>query len=408
MSTSWLFPTFCHISEYGENGYQNLHRMLAMSYPLNLWAPSSVLLRSPACKVPVNDFIGYVESGLIRVSGRQHWLTSSSWRSAHSWEGARWDGEVDGKLLSFCEEDKTKAVEQRRVIVAPDEMGWERADDYLDANPTEIDRWCKLARSKAGRTKIPAGTLQSALRQPNAAKPRTVAKAILRDAYNHGEAFAESGAETAFLLTPADRQFLKVLATAPSHGPASTGVSPSDARRPTPTVESLTKQMLDVLQHLDVHAPDRAKSGSLDRFLQGDGHRELVTWFSNLCQLLKDLPPSKLDGKVIAALRRDLRGARFISPLRGLIRHRDESFSGAAGLICALAGLVTDPIGPLTLAGFAFGVYRIGKGLCRQLGWVPTGYTGQQWPFSYTYDSEATKRLWRRLGYVLEEFEPGG
>lgn len=46
-----VLPTFCHVSELGALGYGNLHRMLAMSRPLNLWAPSSVLLRDPGCRV---------------------------------------------------------------------------------------------------------------------------------------------------------------------------------------------------------------------------------------------------------------------------------------------------------------------------------------------------------------------
>ena len=38
MTESGLFPTFCHIGEYDEAGYRMLHRMLAMSQPLILWA----------------------------------------------------------------------------------------------------------------------------------------------------------------------------------------------------------------------------------------------------------------------------------------------------------------------------------------------------------------------------------
>lgn len=40
MNEDSLFPTFCHIGEYDEAGYRMLHRMLAMSQPLILWAPT--------------------------------------------------------------------------------------------------------------------------------------------------------------------------------------------------------------------------------------------------------------------------------------------------------------------------------------------------------------------------------
>jgi len=38
------FPTFCHISEYRLQGYSSLHRMLACSRPLVLWAPAPLVL----------------------------------------------------------------------------------------------------------------------------------------------------------------------------------------------------------------------------------------------------------------------------------------------------------------------------------------------------------------------------
>jgi hypothetical protein len=78
-----VFPIFCHISEYREAGYQALHRMLAISQPLNLWAPSSAYSHSPVCKLPPKDFVRYVDDGLIRVFGREECLLDPEHRARH-------------------------------------------------------------------------------------------------------------------------------------------------------------------------------------------------------------------------------------------------------------------------------------------------------------------------------------
>jgi hypothetical protein len=69
-----LFPTFCHIGEYDEYGYQILHRMLAVSQPLILWAPTSPLLERGQCRIPPRNFLRHVEEGRIRVFAREQWL----------------------------------------------------------------------------------------------------------------------------------------------------------------------------------------------------------------------------------------------------------------------------------------------------------------------------------------------
>ena len=81
MTTDAAFPTFCHISEYNEAGYRLLHRMLAMSQPLILWAPTSAGLEHEQCRIPPPKFIRYVEEGRIRVFGREPWLTSRVFRA---------------------------------------------------------------------------------------------------------------------------------------------------------------------------------------------------------------------------------------------------------------------------------------------------------------------------------------
>jgi len=84
-----IFRTFCHISEYGDAGYANLHRLVAASSPLVLWAPSSARIASPVCRLGPTEFVKLVERRTIRVIGREDWIMNRAFRDGHRWLGAR-------------------------------------------------------------------------------------------------------------------------------------------------------------------------------------------------------------------------------------------------------------------------------------------------------------------------------
>src|SRR5262245_55075561 len=105
MEAASTLPTFCHISDLGTYGYSRLHRLISVSYPLILWSPSSVLLKSPDCRVSPRDFVKMIEDGIIRVTGRREWILSKSFRENHRWAGARWDPYVDGAIRAIYDND---------------------------------------------------------------------------------------------------------------------------------------------------------------------------------------------------------------------------------------------------------------------------------------------------------------
>ncbi|MGY2062219.1 hypothetical protein ACW9HQ_45700, partial [Nocardia gipuzkoensis] len=76
-----LFRTFCHINEYGCEGFEKLHQMVATSAPLVLWGPSSMLIDSPHCRLGRKEFLDLVECGSIRILARRKWLEGPSGRS---------------------------------------------------------------------------------------------------------------------------------------------------------------------------------------------------------------------------------------------------------------------------------------------------------------------------------------
>lgn len=414
MTEGSLFATFCHIGEYDEAGYRMLHRMLAMSQPLILWAPTSPQLEHEQCRIPPQAFLRYVQEGRIRVLAREQWLISRKFRDSRPYPGARWTESFDGELKKICEQDASRPVEQRRVAAAPTEGGWEWAEKYLADKPGQVARWNRLARSKAAASKVPAGTLQAAFRHAGD-DPAKLAQAILRDAYNHGDAIRLSGAEVPFLLSATDRRFLDILGETadPARRAANrrrgskAHVSPAAPSAEPPPIDEtsaeLAAQLLDVLRLLDIGAPGTRRSRDLDRFLRGDGHQQLVEWLSRMCSQLKQVDARNLDNAVITALQADLGGGKLARPLHDMIRQPVAASVGAVGLATTVMTYAIDPTGALSTAGFITAAVQVAEGLFRALGYIPASFTGPQWPFLYTYGSPAKKRQMAHLLNVLSE-----
>lgn len=409
MAADHSFPTFCHIGEYGESGYKHLHRMIAVSQPLNLWAPTSALLENPDCQVPPKHFLNYVQSGYIRVFGREDWLDSETFRNKHPFPGAAWNKDFDGKLRKMMKADESKPRPEQRVVAAQPESGMDRAEELLAENPGQISYW----NAPANQNKIPAGTLEAARRYAKG-DPERLAQSILRDAWNHGEASRDAEAEVRFLLTLRDRQFLDVLMEAASgvgheesgnqDKPAAVHATAS-ARRPVPRTIStkLTEQLLGLLDILDTSAPRRGLPGSLHKFLGGKGHKALVSWLNSMCEQYKYYNTKVLDNAVINELRADLSQAEFGKPLHDLVTDPGATSVGAIGLTCAIISSVVDPVNPVTIGGIFGAAYPVFAGSSRAIGLAPPSFNGPQWPFLYTYGRRARQRQFQHLLYVLRK-----
>jgi hypothetical protein len=50
----------------------------------------------------------------------------------------------------------------------------------------------------------------------------------------------------------------------------------------------------------------------------------------------------------------------------------------------------------------------VGKGLSRQLGFAPANFTGEQWPFLYTYSRRANRKSLKRMRHLLEQISAAG
>lgn len=393
-----LLPTFCHISDFGEYGYRRLHRMIAISRPLILWSPSSVMLRSTDCRVKPKDFLELVEMGAIQIAGREPWLTDKSFRNNHYWgEPARWDDEIDGEIKRIYDQDRYGGDRDRpRVVVAPEALGKDWAAKFLDKHPKQVDFWAGLLTEDRSAERIPAGTLNTIGKARW--EPREAVAYLLGSAYNHGHAAAAVGAEMDFLLKPADAEFMEVMSQARIDGAAD---RPAVAPRPAPpqTAQILAEQLIHILGRFD----DVRGRGGLLRFVRGDGHGELVSWFKTLSDLVKVTDRRELDGVLLHHLQAELRKGRH----RGLASMIDSPVAAAAGVTgAAISGVqaVQDP-DPVNLLGVAVSAFAIGSGLCQRLGWVSGSFTGVQWPYLYTYGRPGNRARQGRLLDVLANID---
>jgi len=399
------FSTFCHISQYGDQGYRELARMVAISR-LTLWAPSSYMLKSDASALTSTTFLDYLNAGKIRVIGRVEWLRDPDSRKDNPWPGAAWDQTIDGEIRRICDQDEGKPKSERHVVIAPPESGYGFADRYLAQHPEQVSQWAKTLRGKKSSLDIPGGTREAALRESH---PREAARRILRDAYNHGQAIAFSEADAPVLVQRKYTKFWNILRDAP---PLDVATDSDSAQEPMSApadhavdwkMGNLANQLLRILAEFDIHARNHSDADSLGRFIDSAGREDVMKWFQGICVLLRDTPPSQLDGILVKRLRQEIGDGRFPGFWEGIKENRDESAVGAAALIPAALGLIADPTGLIGILPLALAVYPLGKGLLRQMGYVPDRFNGLQWPFLYTYGTRPSRRQVKQLRYVLNE-----
>ncbi|OXM42790.1 hypothetical protein CFP75_41345 [Amycolatopsis alba DSM 44262] len=375
--------------------------MLAMSKPLNLWAPSGARFFTPGFCLTAKEFVTYVEEGYVRVLGREPWLLDPSFRGSERWPESKWFAEFDGPIKRICEEDQHLPPGERRVLACPPEKGWDWADEYLAKKPEDSDRWSRLSKVRNGHMLIPSQIRDRALAYGG--DNYLAARQILRDAHNHGQALVDSGAEVPFLLSETDVKYLNVIATTPCASNAIPVFTRTASDNPTKSMTAITAQLVELLQVLDIHAPSNGEGRRLSKFVHGEGHKLLVSWISSVCRLMRDTNPRAIDGTILNLLRDDLGRAEMTRPINELIRRKDEGAVGLVGMVSMIAGLITDPIGVATIGGVLAQVYPVGKGLSRQLGYAPANFTGEQWPFLYTYSRRANRKSLKRMRHLLDQ-----
>jgi hypothetical protein len=387
--------TFCHISEYDEAGYRQLHRLIAASDPLVLWAPSSQFLSNPAvCRVLPDDFLHFVEEGMVQVVARESWLDSRSFRDSHGWPGAQWNRTIDDALRRMFRDDQREPdLRRRRVAAAPDETGPDRARRTIEERPEVASEIVEALSDESRGVEIPPGTLATAARKTDDAFGR--AEIVLRDAYNHADAIGLTKAETAILLGPGDGVFSQKVAAIFTEEMASEreqvegDVVDSST---TVTAAQLSRQLVDLLAALEELGPP----ANLSSFMEGRGHQELIDWSRAVIDLLVGVRPTKLKDELVVKLRADLEAGTFPpAPL-------DQRFTDAASIALTVIGFLEESE-PLALFGLAFAVYPLLKAAAKAHDFADVEFTGLQWPFRYLWGTGPRRGRHAQLLDLLED-----
>lgn len=358
--------TFCHISEFGPQGLENVPALAFVSERLTLWAPAFGLVQDAMQRqysiLGPHDVLALVEQRHLQIMGRERWFTDRAYRASLQvhYPLAAWVDEYDDRLWELALEDRALLPEDRRVLFAPDADGDTWAESVLGSlEPEDRSRLDDVRRLYlSGR--YPAGTREKLRRV------RTTDEAIrvlLVDIRNHSKAFLDAGADRLALLSDDADAYARALPLGP------------EIERHSPTVDD-TERFLELLKLLkSLSRPRNYKE--LKHLLERVDRKQLLREVRSL--LASDLPAH-------LALRQEVRsGAPHRAGARTLLGDTPLDMTVTmSGLASALAtfhflpgpffGLLTALAGPTVQA-------------LRQTSVLPVSeYTGPALPFVLAYD----------------------
>lgn len=231
---------FLHISEFGFEGYRYLPGLATISDDLVLWAPAALQAQQAkdagASLVGPEEILGLVESGKVRIVGRDHYLMEESSRK-NGWPLAEWTETFDGEIAKIAEKDLTLPVEQRRVFFAGSEQGEEWARKELTRRGPKVEQVEELITAPHAldpeKSELLPGLVEKLRRLRSQDEQLTLA---LRDIRNHTLAAEEVAADVS--VEPlAFREIVSDLSQAEAREPRAT---------PAPTLEGV-RELLEVV-----------------------------------------------------------------------------------------------------------------------------------------------------------------
>ena len=265
-------------------------------------------------------------------------------------------------------------------------------------NPQVLRTVQRLLQRRDRDRNIPAGVLQTGERY--SFEPGGTAVQILRQAYNHGDAIAQSGAAAPFFLADRDSQFIRWI------GKLDDAKDTVSARRAMVETQQdyaqLATQLLDLLRTLELAGGVRDVSD----FIGSEGHTELAQWYGTLCQSVAVEQPKALEDKISRELQRRLDEARLGNTFKSWAARKDDAAVFSIGLAAGIAGLAVEGASALAVGGVVLGAIPVGKGLLKRLGFVAAEYNGPQWPYLYAFGKKASARRVNRLRRALRIARP--
>ncbi|MHB8595445.1 MAG: hypothetical protein ACYDER_01390 [Ktedonobacteraceae bacterium] len=388
-----IFPTFCHVSDYGEFGHGLLPQMIESSYPLILWAPPGKRVNDyydrGICPIPPKKLIHYVEEGFVQIIGREDWLLDEGYRKVYAKDKpfATWCDNFDGAIKRIWLDQQSIQDEYKRsVLIAPKEDGWDWAKNQLEAEPERIDNLWERIKKK----QVPPVSLKRIQESGYGEKDKyQAALQVLRDARNHTKAIEDANVEMPFLLEERDGKFFRYLERSGRAKPLQ--IKRTSSRGISLEFSQEVDRLLDRLKRPE-------KVSSLDEFIGSEAHKDLAKWLLTTVHLAQlDWSKHELRKFLVGELKRDIKAALPTEKGGNLLGAGvTEKAVTVSGLITGIAslffsGLVFDPATAITLTGLTMNVVPIVSGISQRLGIIKPDYRGPQWPYLFRFNRTPTK-----------------
>jgi hypothetical protein len=383
--------TFCHINELGPQGYDSLRALVLVSDRVSIWGPAAKYLEHLRRYHPLlpgtQELLWYIRNGHVQILARKQWLTDPDFRNSGRWLYGKWVDSFDGELFEIRREDrKNRASASARVRDMHKERGNKWAEHQIDSKRVNPQGLMKAATSVRG-------ALLGSRERIAGLSTKKAATVLLRDAYNHGEAFRESGADRNLGL-PSDGKLLTVFANS-AHVSQRSKRSIQQSMPSAREVVNAISAVLDRLQNAG--KPVRHSEEAFERVQIILSSPKELTEFREWVRLGDQLAASgttaDYERELCGLLVRQLRVGFMRDALLGYIEP-----GGSADGIASIASIILATLGFRTgnttapIRATTIGTDEL-LGAMQWIGWVSAADAGPQWARYIAEGSKSRSRV---------------
>lgn len=357
---------FCHVAEFGDEGWRLLPVACLLFKKVALWAPSATHLaelhkEGDSVLGPLH-LLELVRLGRVQIIASEWWLTSPKERndrSATDWPHYRWTDYFDGPVREMASDYLRAPSRDSPVIVAPEEEGMAWAHKR-GTQGTYYRRATKLWANKV----LPPGVLDKAERAKE--RGNDPVRTVLRDAKNHEDAVLIAASDAPIEPSDAGTAFAYIMQRKP-RSERSYAADPIDPSR--------VRDLLALSQQLSPLEDAR----DLVQRIRGAADQDFS---EELYAVLKaDIP---IPETLVSEIRKGAKSIEDMSLWRAFLPqskwHGVTTMGGLALLVASLN------LGSLNAAAFSllsFSIWAMGSGagVAQKLGITKAPYSGPTFPF---------------------------
>jgi len=376
---------FCHISEFGPLGMQNVPVLAFLGDRLTLWAPSASFIRAASSMgdsmLSPDDVLDLVRRRHIQIMGRERWIYDSKFRDdypAARYRFAAWDSSFDREIALMAAQDADLAVADRRVVVAPDEDGLTWAETTMHSDDPDHAQAREIARGLMS-TNLTLG-LREKLAKASTDEERL--RVMLRDIRNHSKAFRDARSDQVVVLAQDAASYAAIVA------------GEADA---APSALAELERLPELVHFLSTLARPRTAE-ELTKLLSDSSREEFRREARSLLQANQPI-----DVEVLAQVTAGSRAASWRETLVGsnLLDAASRLGASGGGLLISLATLQFQP---LALIGLVMQAAQTIGPLAQKIGLARApDYRGPRFPFVLGFGTEDP--TYREISRMVEELK---